>query len=73
LDERFPGLKKKYSEKYGNRYEVVSDNNHQLMRILKAECEKYRIVCDNDKLFCYFGEFKRKDDVSQISIFDYMQ
>lgn len=32
LDEHFPGIKEKYQHKYGNAYEVMSENNPALSR-----------------------------------------
>lgn len=70
LDEHFPGMKKRYCEKYRNSYEVVSDNNNKLMQILKYECKKNHIICDNHQVFQYLREFENKDEMKQISLFD---
>lgn len=39
LDEFFPGLREKYHRKYGNSYEVPSDNHDTLMKIFIDECK----------------------------------
>ena len=70
LDEYFPGLQRKYREKYGNSYVVTSDNSRQLMKTFKEVCERNQIVCDNGKIFSYLREYKNKNEVKQISLFD---
>jgi len=60
LDQHFPGLKKTYQQKFGLNYEIPSDNNAVLMKLLRETCEKHRIVCDNDALFAYMREFEEK-------------
>ena len=59
----------KYHEKYGYDYEITSDNNKELMGFLRAECRKYDIVCDVDKLFAYFHEFPENKGYEQLSLF----
>lgn len=69
LDEHFPGLKETYQKKYGYSYEILSDNNDKLMKIFYEECNKYNIVCDNNKIFEYLNEFEEKQQVEQLSLF----
>ena len=57
LDRDFPGIKRRYIEKFGNSYECVSDNNARLMGILRAECRKNGIMCDIDEVFGYLHAF----------------
>ena len=70
LDEHFPGLQKKYREKYGNSYGVISDNSRQLMKTFKEVCKRNQIVCDNNEIFTYLREYKDKNEVKQISLFE---
>lgn len=70
LDEYFPGLKEKYQKKYGNAYQVMSDNNTKLMRIFYEVCKDNNIVCDNNEIFKYLHEFPDKDTDEQLSLFD---
>jgi DNA repair photolyase len=53
LDVHFPGLRQKYERKYGNSYEVPSDNNQKLMGIFNETCKKNNIVCNMDEIFSY--------------------
>lgn len=57
LDRHFPGLKDKYHQKYGLRYEIQSDRNEDLMRIFRGECQKNGIVCDNAEIFRFVHSF----------------
>jgi len=70
LDEHFPGVKQKYQKKYGNAYQIMSDNNNELMRIFYEECKKNHILCDNHQIFEYLHQFESKQEPEQISLFD---
>lgn len=70
LDEYFPGIKRKYIEKYGNSYGIGSENSNQLMKILREECKKNNIVCDNNEVFSFLREYPEKDKYKQISLFE---
>ncbi len=70
LDEYFPGIKRKYIEKYGNSYGIGSENSHQLMKILKEECKKNNIICDNNEVFSFLREYPEKVEYKQISLFE---
>ena len=68
LDRSFPGLKQKYIRRYGNAYEVTSDNNDALMRIFASECDRNGIRHDINGIFSYLHEFPAADD-GQLSFF----
>ena len=70
LDKHFPGLKKKYIEKYGNNYEVPSPKAGKLMKIFYDFCTENNILCKPDDCFRFIGEFPEK--YRQMSIFDYV-
>ena len=53
LDEHFPGIKKKYQQKYGYNYSITSGNNNQLMKIIYDKCSQHNIMRDNDDVFKY--------------------
>lgn len=67
LDKYFPGLRKRYQEKYGLAYEVVSDNQKELMNNLRTRCKESKIICDVEKCFAYLREFPEKYE--QMSLF----
>ncbi len=57
LDKHFPGLKERYIRRYGNAYELLSDNNKRLMEILHSECRRHGIMSDVNECFSYLNEF----------------
>ena len=67
LDRHFPGLKVRYIQTYGNAYELPSPNAARLERIFRAECDKYGIWHDNDRIFRYLNELEEK--LEQMSLF----
>ena len=56
LDRHFPGLKRRYIEKYGQEYELMSDNNDRLMSLLHSECERRGVMSDIRQIFGYMRE-----------------
>jgi len=68
LDRHFPGLRKKYREKYGLAYEVTSDNNTRLMKIFHEECEKHGVMHSMRDIFSYASEFPKYDE-DQLTLF----
>lgn len=67
LDKKFPGLKEKYHQKYGNAYEIPSDRNQELMQLLREKCQKNGIVHNVDECFAYLHEYPEK--YQQLSLF----
>jgi DNA repair photolyase len=67
LDRHFPGLKARYQQKYGNSYEVTSDNHQRLMDIFHRECEKHGIIHDNEEIFRFMHSFPDKN--RQLTLF----
>ncbi|MCL2832193.1 MAG: radical SAM protein [Treponema sp.] len=57
LDKHFPGLKKKYIQKYGNSYELSSDNSQKLMAIFGNVCKANNILYGTDEVFKYLHTF----------------
>ena len=68
LDNYFPGMKRKYIERYGNAYELPSPENDLLMRMFISVCRKNDILCTPDECFRYMNEFPERD--VQMSLFD---
>lgn len=69
LDRHFPGLRGKYHNKYGYRYEVTSDHHPELMRLLYATCKENHIECDIDRVFSWLHEFPENKGYEQLSLF----
>ncbi len=60
LNRHFPGMKQKYHQKYGYAYEVMSDQNDELMALLQSKCRENGIVCNRDDCFRYLHEFPER-------------
>ena len=67
LDKHFPGLKKKYIERYGNAYNLPSPNERQLLKIFHEICRENSILSTPDECFGYLNELPEKD--VQLSMF----
>ncbi len=68
LDKHFPGIKEKYIESYGLKYEISSPNNEKLMRTFKSRCKKYGIMTNTDEIFKFM---RSTEDITgkQLSLF----
>lgn len=69
LDEHFPGLKKKYQQKYGLAYEINSEHNKELMRIFYEVCREHGIESNPNRNFDYLHIFEDKLAGEQLSLF----
>ena len=67
LDKNFPGLKKKYIERYGNAYNLPSPNERQLFKIFHEICRENSILSTPDECFRFLNELPEKD--VQLSMF----
>ena len=70
LDRHFPGLKERYIRTYGNRYEINSPRNAQLMALFHNTCEKAGMMHDVRQIFTYLHTFVQKESAAQLSFFD---
>ena len=68
LDRHFPGLKKKYIERYANAYELPSPDNARLMGLFNSFCEERGILHTPEECFAWMRELPEK--YTQISMFD---
>ncbi len=66
LDRLFPGLKQKYINTYGEKYECNSPLENELWKTFKIECDKYGLL---HKMSDIREEYKRKYENKQISLF----
>jgi len=67
LDKHFPGLKKKYIERYGNAYNLPSPNERRLFKIFYEICSANGIMSTPDECFRYLNELPEKE--IQVSMF----
>lgn len=71
LDRLFPGMSNRYRQKYGNAYEVVSENSEELMALFHTKCEKRGILHTPDDCFRYTGELPERYE--QMTMFEMME
>lgn len=67
LDKLFPGLSKKYTEEYGNSYNVMSKNNDELMKMFYKTCKEHNIIHTPDECLKYMNEYVEEDN--QLKLF----
>ena len=67
LDKYFPGLKKKYIERYGNSYNLPSPNERQLYKVFHEICSANGMMSKPDECFRYLNELPEKE--IQVSMF----
>jgi len=72
LDRHFPGLKQRYIREFGNRYEVNSPRNGELMALFHGTCEAAGMMHDVNRIFHYLHEFEEKEAYPQTSFFEGM-
>ncbi len=70
LDQNFPGMKEQYIKTFGNNYNIPSLQQAKLMSIVKSECKKINMICDDKKLFDYMHLFEDKQEGKQMSLFE---
>jgi DNA repair photolyase len=68
LDERFPGMKRKYMAAFGDSYECSSPNHARLWRIFSDECSRHSIAYRMEDVFSYLRKFEMKE--RQLSLFE---
>jgi len=68
LDEHFPGMKARYTEKYNYAYQLPSHNNDKLMNIFKTTCKSHGILCDIEECFNYLHKFEEKTEHEQLML-----
>lgn len=57
LDEKFPGIKSKYIEAYGNKTTCRPDNYKELRKIFEAECERLGIIYKMPEIISGYKKF----------------
>ncbi len=68
LDTHFPGMKQRYIDAFGLRYECQSPNNESLIPIYNEICQKNGILSEPNAVFRYLHALP--DGPPQLSMFD---
>lgn len=66
LDKRFPGVKERYIEEYGDSYFIHSKDDRRLRRILRKRCDENGIMHNQEEIFAYLHEFPEKSVQSKL-------
>jgi len=69
LERHFPGLRRKYHNKYGYAYEITSEHHTELMKLFRGQCRKHDIVSNVEELFAYMHAFPETKGYEQLSLF----
>lgn len=69
LDDHFPELKKVYSEKFGNKYSIVSPYNRELMNLFYKKTNEHNIMNKPEEVFNYLNTLPKKDKTYQSTLF----
>lgn len=70
LDRLFPGMKQRYIRSFGNRYELNSSRNEELLRLFHKTCSKAGIMHDIREIFTYLHTYEAKEIYPQMGFFD---
>lgn len=71
LDSKFPGVKDKYIQQYGNRYIIESSSNNKLMDLFNKKCSENRIVHNNEQIFQFLNTFEEKQKDIQLNLWEH--
>lgn len=66
LDELFPGLKQKYIQRYGLRYECKCQSHQRLKQLFEHECQKYGLLY---RMKDIIDAYQKNQQFSQLSLF----
>ena len=68
LDEHFPGMKQRYIQAFGSKYECMSPNDARLTEVLREKCQKHGILYRPDDVFAYLRKFESSEQ--QLTLFE---
>lgn len=71
LDSKFPGVKDKYIQQYGNRYIIESSSNNKLLDLFNKKCSENRIVHNNEQIFQFLNTFEEKQKDIQLNLWEH--
>ena len=67
LDKSFPGLKKRYIQRYANAYALPSPRAKELMGLFWNTCRQHGLLCTPEDCFAYLNDFP--EPFEQTSLF----
>ena len=57
LDKSFPGMKKRYIQRYANAYALPSPRAKELMSLFWNTCRQHGLLCTPEDCFAYLNDF----------------
>ena len=67
LDKSFPGMKKRYIQRYANAYALPSPRAKELMGLFWNTCRQHGLLCTPEDCFAYLNDFP--EPFEQTSLF----
>ena len=67
LDKSFPGMKKRYIQRYANAYALPSPRAKELMGLFWNTCRQHGLLCTPENCFAYLNDFP--EPFEQTSLF----
>lgn len=67
LDKSFPGMKKRYIQRYANAYALPSPRAKELMDLFWDTCRQHGLLCTPEDCFAYLNDFP--EPFEQTSLF----
>ena len=67
LDKSFPGMKKRYIQRYANAYALPSPRAKELMSLFWNTCRQHGLLCTPEDCFAYLNDFP--EPFEQTSLF----
>lgn len=67
LDKSFPGMKKRYIQRYANAYALPSPRAKELMGLFWNTCRQHGLLCTPEDCFAYLNDFP--EPFEQMSLF----
>ena len=67
LDKSFPGMKKRYIQRYANAYALPSSRAKELMGLFWNTCRQHGLLCTPEDCFAYLNDFP--EPYEQTSLF----
>lgn len=68
LDRHFPGMKRRYIQRYGNAYALPSPNAESLLKLFHGFCEAHGMLSTPEECFGYMRALPERH--AQLSMFD---
>lgn len=69
LDRHFPGLRERYVQTFGDRYQCLSPNAPRLTRMLREACRERKVLCEPEAAMAWLSAFEDRQAGEQLNLF----